>query len=254
MSTLFFDTETTGLPKSYKITPNDTSDWDSARLIELGYIISDKYGNVLEKKSYLIKPTGTFNISAENQKIHGYSEQDILNKGINIKEMLRSLKNDIDKFNVNKFVAHNYNFDSNVLRSEICRMKDVNDFANIFNKQHYCTMESGTNITKLPNIYGYKWPSLSELCHHYNISFDENKAHKALYDTTKTFECYNKMVPPTSQPICDGSDSSDEDPDYAVAAAEEDMRTWFNSHSSRSNEIEECPFCGIRNCHCGSGY
>ncbi|MBD74032.1 MAG: hypothetical protein CMM96_00860 [Rickettsiales bacterium] len=298
--TLSFDTETTGIPKNFKISPNNsnTFNWDDARVIEIAWIISDKYGNVIKENNYIIKPTGTFNISENNKKIHGYSQDYILNNGRNIKEILTMMIDDIDKFNVNKFVAHNFDFDKNVILSEIFRMDDLT-YKNIFTKPHYCTMKEGTNITKLQNRYGYKRPKLSELCKYYNIQFDENYAHNALYDTTKTLECYNKMIPPTilSSPTTSIPSSvpieiniskmkvvelkkyckENKIKDYSKLNKKELIETILN-HNTKStlptnkenlvshnedidninyyicNQLDECPFCGIPQCHCGSGY
>ena len=53
---LFFDTETTGLPKNYKAPVTDLENWP--RLVQLAYILQDYDGNTILKGDYIIKPNG----------------------------------------------------------------------------------------------------------------------------------------------------------------------------------------------------
>jgi len=65
---LIFDTETTGLPKNWKAPITDTSNWP--RCIQIAWQLHDKYGNLKENKSFIIKPDG-FDIPYESENIHG---------------------------------------------------------------------------------------------------------------------------------------------------------------------------------------
>ena len=42
---IFFDTETTGVPRDYKAPTTDTQNWP--RLVQLGWILMDSEGNKL---------------------------------------------------------------------------------------------------------------------------------------------------------------------------------------------------------------
>jgi DNA polymerase III epsilon subunit-like protein len=194
---LVLDTETTGFPKQWKITPNNTNtaNWYNARVIEIAWIISDNNGNVVKKENYIIKPIGEFNITPMNQLIHGFSKEQVLANGYDMESILIKMKKDVEIYNVNTIIAHNYEFDSNVILSEIYRLSNTS-YTSIFERNKYCTMLNGTSITKLmPYRFGnYKYPKLPELCLHYDIEFDPNMAHGALYDTEKTIECYMKMI------------------------------------------------------------
>lgn len=59
---------------------------------------------------------------------------------------------------------------------------------------HICTMKENKAIVKALNIRGnLKNPKLLETCRFYNIEFDEEQYHSAIYDVTKTLEVLNKM-------------------------------------------------------------
>ncbi len=79
-------------------------------------------------------------------------------------------------------VAHNISFELRYLGDLIC-------FEN-----HFCTMKENKYIVNALNINGnIKPPKLIEVCEYYNIDFDTNKYHSAIYDVTKTLEILNCM-------------------------------------------------------------
>jgi hypothetical protein len=60
---LFFDTETTGLPKNWKAPVTDLNNWP--RLVQLAFLLYDKSGNLVSSGDYIIKPDG-FSIPFES--------------------------------------------------------------------------------------------------------------------------------------------------------------------------------------------
>jgi DNA polymerase-3 subunit epsilon len=61
-------------------------------------------------------------------------------------------------------------------------------------EKHVCTMKSNKKIVGALNVRGsLKNPKLLETCRHYNIDFDEDQYHSAIYDVTKTLEVLNSM-------------------------------------------------------------
>lgn len=61
-------------------------------------------------------------------------------------------------------------------------------------EKHFCTMKMNTKIVGALNIRGsLKNPKLLETCRHYEIEFDEEQYHSAIYDVTKTLEVLNRM-------------------------------------------------------------
>jgi DNA polymerase III epsilon subunit-like protein len=189
-STLFFDTETTGLPPKgmYDASPTKTDIWP--RLVQLAWIIADKNDKVVKQKSVIIKPDG-FSIPADSVATHGITTERALREGKPLKEVLEEFAFDLSF--ASQVVGHNIDFDQHIVGAELYRM-DMN-YTALMNKPSVCTKLVSTNFCALPNPYGhanYKWPSLPEL---YQIlfgrSFDD--AHDALADITATKDCYYEL-------------------------------------------------------------
>jgi DNA polymerase III epsilon subunit-like protein len=106
---LFFDTETTGLPKNYKAPVTDLENWP--RLVQLAYILQDYDGNTILKGDYIIKPNG-FTIPSDSSEIHGISTDRAMIEG-------KELEIVLDEFNAliesaEYIVAHNISFDEKI--------------------------------------------------------------------------------------------------------------------------------------------
>jgi DNA polymerase III subunit epsilon len=178
---LFFDTETTGLPKNYKAPITDLNNWP--RLVQLAYLLYDADGNLISSKDYLIKPDG-FTIPEGASRIHGITTERAINFGIPIATVLSQFNDLVNKCEV--MVAHNISFDEKIVGSELIRNGMANTLAL---KKKICTMQSTTDFCAISGYYGNKWPKLSEL--HYklfNIGFDE--AHDASVDIKATAKCF----------------------------------------------------------------
>jgi DNA polymerase III subunit epsilon len=62
-------------------------------------------------------------------------------------------------------------------------------------ENHLCAMKENKKIVKAINARGdIKNPKLIETCKHYDIEFDDERYHSAIYDVAKTLEILNKMV------------------------------------------------------------
>ncbi len=84
--------------------------------------------------------------------------------------------------NTKTLVAHNISF-------ELRHIGKLLSF-----KNHFCTMKENKKTVKAINIRGnIKNPKLIEACKYYNIDFDEEQYHSAIYDVTKTLQILNKM-------------------------------------------------------------
>ncbi len=178
---LFFDTETTGLPKNWKAPVTDLKNWP--RLVQLAFLIFDKNGTKLSEGNFIIKPEG-FNIPADVSMIHGISHDRAVREGVSLTEVLNAFHSLIDNSEV--LVAHNISFDAMIVGAEFLRMGLTNP---IPSKKKVCTMESSTNYCAIQGPYGYKWPKLSEL--HYKLfrtGFEE--AHNAAVDINATAKCF----------------------------------------------------------------
>lgn len=181
---LFFDTETTGLPKNWKAPVTDVNNWP--RLVQLAWHVYDEHGIKLCENDCIIKPVG-FSIPVEASKIHRITTERALAEGLNLIDVLMRFEADVLK--ATTLVAHNMSFDEKIVGAELLR----NNMSNcIASKAKLCTMERSTNYCKIPGPYGNKWPKLSELhVKLFNKNFEE--AHNAAVDISATARCFWEM-------------------------------------------------------------
>ena len=189
MKLLVFDTETTGLPeKGAKI--NNINKWPY--IIQLSYILYDTENNyVLDICDSIVKLNKNIKINPVSESIHKISMDISQEKGINIQQVLKSLKNAVNDCDL--IIGHNINFDKNIVLVELMR----NNMQNIFiGKNFYCTMYGSKNICKIPiNIHGkdmFKYPKLVELYKFYFKDEPEN-LHNSMYDVLVTLRCFGML-------------------------------------------------------------
>ena len=178
---LFFDTETTGLPKNWKAPVTDIQNWP--RLVQLAYLLYDQQGNKISGGDFIIQPDG-FTIPAEAAAIHGISTEKANREGVALMTVLQDFQTLINR--AEQLVAHNMSFDEKIMGAEFLRNRMPDSIAS---KRKICTMQRSTNFCALDGPYGYKWPKLSEL--HYklfNTGFEE--AHNAAVDINATAKCF----------------------------------------------------------------
>jgi len=181
---LFFDTETTGLPKRYKAPPSDLNNWP--RLVQVAWLVTDNGGKEIKSAEYIIKPNG-FSIPVEAADIHGITDEIANRSGVAIKPVLKEIATDIATATV--LIAHNIQFDEKIIGAEFLRMGSVNHLEAKLKK---CTMLASTNYCGLPGPRGNKWPQLQEL---YKILFRKRfpNAHSALADVRACSKCYFEL-------------------------------------------------------------
>lgn len=189
---VFFDTETTGKPKNYKASFSKVDNWPRITQIAISiYLISDTVGvQKVKSKSFLIKPDG-WEIPKEKFFIdNGMSTEKNEAEGVPIMEALHFFKFHIQDADL--LVAHNMNFDSNVLGAEMRRA----GFTTGKLIEKFCTMESTVDFCQLPfpnGGNGFKFPQLQEL---YKILFDKKMegGHEATIDTEACAACYFELL------------------------------------------------------------
>ncbi|MDR2775998.1 MAG: 3'-5' exonuclease, partial [Tannerella sp.] len=69
---LFFDTETTGLPKNWKAPVTNVDNWP--RLVQLAFLTYDNSGEKIAAGDFIIKPIG-FVIPSDISKVHGITTE-----------------------------------------------------------------------------------------------------------------------------------------------------------------------------------
>ena len=181
---LFFDTETTGVPRNYKAPVSDLNNWP--RMVQVAWLLADEAGNEIESAEHIVKPAG-FTIPADAAKIHGITTALALRDGVELKTVLASFALLLE--GATTLVAHNIDFDEKIVGAELLRAGYLNL---IEAKARQCTMRASTNYCRLPGNYGFKWPTLQELHKKlFNESFDG--AHRALADVRACVRCYLEL-------------------------------------------------------------
>lgn len=181
---LFFDTETTGIPRNYRAPATDVRNWP--RLVQIAWLLTDEKAKELASAEYIIKPDG-FTIPAGASRIHGITTEMAMRKGVDLDFVLDVAAASIDRATV--LIAHNVQFDEKILGAEFVRAGLPNRAES---KPRRCTMQAATNYCRLPGPYGYKWPTLAELHSKlFNKSFDD--AHQALADVRACARCYFEL-------------------------------------------------------------
>jgi DNA polymerase III subunit epsilon len=178
---LFFDTETTGLPKNWKAPVSDTSNWP--RLVQLAYILFSEAGVQQKAFDFIIKPEG-FAIPTDASRIHGITTARANSIGKPLKTVMEEFKLAVESANV--IVAHNLSFDEKIVGAEFYRLQIPNP---LYGKKKVCTMESTVNYCAISGPYGYKWPKLEELYYKiFRANFEEQ--HNAAMDIKATAKCF----------------------------------------------------------------
>lgn len=182
---LFFDTETTGVPKNWKAPLEDFDNWP--RLVQLAYILYDNDGKEVLKKEVIVKPEG-FEIPIGASNIHGVTTERANKEGKDLLEVLKDFYEVAKQANV--LVCHNYAFDSKVMGVELLRNGLVNIVAE---RGSICTMLKSVDVCKIKGNFGkFKWPKLDEL-HIHLFGEDFKGAHNAMADIQATAKCFWEM-------------------------------------------------------------
>lgn len=171
---LFFDTETTGLPKNWNAPISDLNNWP--RMIQLAYLLQDKDGNELEAGNFLVIPEG-FTIPHSASHIHGITTEKAIDEGWELKSVLERFALCIPRAEF--IVGHNIRFDRKIVGAEFLRtqMADL-----LHEKPRHCTMMSGRK-------YFSKWPKLEQL-HRFFFNAGFEGAHDADADIRATAKCF----------------------------------------------------------------
>ncbi|MDP3882689.1 MAG: 3'-5' exonuclease [Candidatus Staskawiczbacteria bacterium] len=183
---LFFDTETTGLPRNWRAPVNDLDNWP--RIVQIAWE-TYKNGEKIISNNFIIIPED-FLIPAESAIIHGITTERAKKEGSLLITALNEFKNQVEQSDF--LVAHNINFDEKVAGAEFLRKNMPNV---LLNKKTICTKEMSTNFCAIPSTNGhagYKWPKLSEL-HVKLFGEDFKDSHNASTDAKATAKCFWEM-------------------------------------------------------------
>jgi DNA polymerase III epsilon subunit-like protein len=186
MIILFFDTETTGLPKNrYKKPEELSNNWPD--IVQIAWILYDNETETrLEQNNYIIKPE-SWTIPQESVKYHGITQEMAMTTGNSLAEVMVLFKNAFDR--ADKIIAHNLNFDKSVVLASIY-WRIGNKNINLWwpkEKIQFCTMEFDSKGKKGK----YTFRSLDTI---YSELFKEKYIgqHNAINDTVAVAKVYLK--------------------------------------------------------------
>jgi DNA polymerase III epsilon subunit-like protein len=179
---IFFDTETTGLPRDWNAPISDLDNWP--RLVQLAWSRYDGSGNQISSNDFIIKPEG-FTIPRFSTAVHRISTEKAEKEGVDLGGVLKKFSHDV--LSTKFLIAHNMDFDVKIMGAEFLRKKVENNISSI---PKICTMKETVNFCQIEGgPRGYKWPTLSEL--YYKIFHKKIEgAHDASIDIDACAECF----------------------------------------------------------------
>jgi len=186
---LFLDTETTGLPKDKKISALEASNnWPDLVSICWSIYESNKH---IRTEYHIIKPN---NWSIDATEIHGITESMALKKGIDLPDVLGLFKYDLQKANI--IVAHNLNFDKNVVFHAFKWRLGINPEPFWQHLTEFCSCIKAQEEMKLPALYPpynvYRFPKLDELYFETFKNQPPENAHDAKRDVKVLVDIFMK--------------------------------------------------------------
>ena len=207
MKIITFDTETTGLPKIKMITEKTLHLWP--HIVQFSYVIYNNETNtVLKMVDHIVKVPDSVVITEENSNIHGITDSMSKTSGVDIKDVLTEFMEDYN--NADIIVAHNMEFDFNIIKVELMRQiyddkqtgsqkEQVTQNLNTLktSKKLCCTMQESVELCNIKALTRdgkeyVKFPSLSEL-HKHLFNVVPKKLHNSLNDVLICLRCFYKM-------------------------------------------------------------
>ncbi len=185
---LFFDCETTGLPRTRFFNPEDVDGWP--RLVQIAWAHYDLRGYPEDVRSHIVRPDG-FMIPADATKIHGISQARAEREGRDLGQVLDEFLEAAGAATI--LVAHNFDYDRHVVAGELVRTRKPLGFLEL---SGICTMKETTELCALPRPgggFGHKWPTLEEL-HRYCFGFSYEGAHDAAADIGACARAFFKLL------------------------------------------------------------
>ena len=186
MKLLFFDTETTGLPKNRDPAHKGPGNWP--HMVSISWVLQD--GGRIDRKTFIIRPE--WEIPADSIAIHGITQERAMRDGVplkNVLAMFTSIEHDY-------IIGHNLDFDLNVVINAC--LWDAGISMPRFMRQ-FCTMRMSTELLRIPygnGRSGYKPPKLAELYEHVlGKKPVQELLHSSMYDTELLFEIVNNYRP-----------------------------------------------------------
>tara|TARA_X000000368_G_C23028102_1_gene711203 strand:+ start:561 stop:1196 length:636 start_codon:yes stop_codon:yes gene_type:complete len=180
MSSIIFDVETTGLPKKRNAPFTDFENWP--HIVQISWLVfNDKNREIESINDYIVKLPGDMEIPEDSIKIHGITNEKMRTEGVNILDVLMEFKKDLSGCDI--MVAHNLEFDTNIISVEMLR-NDLRNAIYYFRGTKYCTMRETKKLFR-------RWPKLVDL-HKKYFKITPKNLHNSLIDVYVCFRCFCK--------------------------------------------------------------
>ncbi len=187
MNILFFDTETTGIPRWD--LPADHA--DQPRIVDLAGVLCDETGAEIGRFEAIVKPDG-WTVHEGAAKVHGISTEIALKEGRPIAEVLDGF--DALVAQAGLLVAFNLRFDDKLLRGERRRLGRPDGFGTV---PVFCAMKGATPLCKIEptkkmkdtGFTKFKTPRLSEAVK-ILLEREHDGTHRAMADAVATRDLY----------------------------------------------------------------
>ncbi|MEN6561486.1 MAG: 3'-5' exonuclease [Acidobacteriota bacterium] len=184
---LFFDCETTGLPRVRYFAPEVAEEWP--RLVQIAWARYDPGGDPEDARCHIVKPEG-FRIPEDATAIHGISDAQARREGRALGEVLDDFLAEAER-PATTLVAHNFDYDRGVIGGELVRARKSLRFLEL---PSICTMKGTTELCGLRRPGGgLKWPTLDEL-HCYCFGYSYEGAHDAANDIGACARAFFKLL------------------------------------------------------------
>lgn len=162
---IVFDLETTGLSTRYD------------HVIEFGAVLMYK-GSIVEERDYFIKPP--VKLSEATKNLTHITDNDVLTA-----KTFKELKDELLEFIGDRvLVAHNASFDYGFLNAELERIGEPKLTNTVID-----TLDLSRSMFKTRRAF-----RLGNICRLYNVSYDEEVAHRANYDASVLAQSFNLML------------------------------------------------------------
>ena len=178
MSIVVFDVETTGLPKKRNCPFTEFDNWPY--IVQISWLVYNHMGGIIESiNDYIVKLPDNMIIPDDSIKIHGITNEKMREQGKDIHDVLMHFKRDISNSKI--IVAHNLEFDTNIISVELLR-NNLRNALYFYRGEKYCTMHKTKKMFR-------RWPKLVDL-HEKLFKTVPKNLHNSLIDVYVCFRCF----------------------------------------------------------------
>lgn len=185
----FIDTETTGKADMR----GETTAEHQPNIVQFSALLTEDDGTERGSMDVIIKPNG-WTIPKEAADIHGITTEIAERSGIQLASALALFSNLLSC--AGELVAHNIEFDTFVIHVALFRIAQIKGSLICAHRMSeipkFCTMKAATPVCKLPGLYGFKWPKLTE-AHKRFFGTDLEGAHDAMTDLRACARIYFEL-------------------------------------------------------------